>query len=133
MREALRPLKACASCFMTVHAVHIAETDWTCTHAAWHDLAACPVQVSALVFYGRKRYARILNVYLDRNLARNGGVLHEVFPFSTSVFHALPAARCSSCRASTGCCLPAHLLRAPACSAHAAPPAVTSCTVVLQA
>jgi hypothetical protein len=37
--------------------------------------------VSALVLYGRKRYARVLNAYLEANLARNGGVLHEVVFF----------------------------------------------------
>lgn len=37
------------------------------------------MQVIALVFYGRKRYASILNTYLERNLARNGGILSEVW------------------------------------------------------
>lgn len=36
------------------------------------------MQVIALVFYGRRRYASILNVYLERNLASNGGILAEV-------------------------------------------------------
>lgn len=36
------------------------------------------IQVSALVFYGRKRFVKILNCYLERNLIDNGGVLNEV-------------------------------------------------------
>ena len=35
-------------------------------------------QVGALVFYGRRRYMKLLNMYLERNLAINGGVLDEV-------------------------------------------------------
>lgn len=35
-------------------------------------------RVTALVFYGRRRQARILAAYLERNLAQNGGVLHQV-------------------------------------------------------
>ncbi|KAK9917316.1 hypothetical protein WJX75_003075 [Coccomyxa subellipsoidea] len=34
--------------------------------------------VGALVFYGRRRYVKLLNVYLERNLAQNGGILDEV-------------------------------------------------------
>ena len=39
------------------------------------------LQVGALVFYGRRRYMRILNAYLERNLASNGGILHEACTF----------------------------------------------------
>ena len=35
-------------------------------------------QVGALVFYGRRRYMKLLNMYLERNLAINGGILDEV-------------------------------------------------------
>ena len=34
--------------------------------------------VSALVFYGRKRYVEILNCYLEKNLLVHGGILSEV-------------------------------------------------------
>lgn len=34
--------------------------------------------VSALVFYGRKRYVEILNCYLQENLLAHGGILSEV-------------------------------------------------------
>ncbi len=30
------------------------------------------------MFYGRRRYVKLLNVYLERNLAKNGGILDEV-------------------------------------------------------
>ncbi len=35
-------------------------------------------QVGALVFYGRRRYVKLLNMYLERNLATHGGILDEV-------------------------------------------------------
>ena len=56
-------------------------------------------QVGALVFYGRRRYVRILNAYLERNLARNGGI--------PSTRCALPAPRSFS--------IPLHACK---CSAH---------------
>ncbi|KAI9140079.1 hypothetical protein BKA69DRAFT_1081742 [Paraphysoderma sedebokerense] len=34
--------------------------------------------VSAVIFYGRRESVRILNCYLERNLAKNGGILSEV-------------------------------------------------------
>ena len=36
------------------------------------------LQVTALVFYGRKRFMSILNYYLERNLASQGGILQSV-------------------------------------------------------
>merc|ERR1719473_698179 len=35
-------------------------------------------KIYALVYYGRKEYAEILNVYLERNLRANGGVIDKV-------------------------------------------------------
>eukprot|EP00884_Botryococcus_braunii_P021796 jgi/Botrbrau1/82/Bobra.0022s0072.1 len=37
-----------------------------------------PLQVTALVFYGRRERFKILNSYLERNLVSAGGILHEV-------------------------------------------------------
>jgi hypothetical protein len=34
--------------------------------------------VKGYVFYGRRRYVQVLNCYLERNLAENGGLLSEV-------------------------------------------------------
>lgn len=36
------------------------------------------IHVTALVFYGRKRFVQILNCYLEQNLVDNGGILSEV-------------------------------------------------------
>lgn len=81
MREALRPLKACSlrpKLSLLGEGRHECERNCACPCSRMPDMASCPAQVGALVFYGRKRYARILNAYLERNLARDGGVLHEV-------------------------------------------------------
>lgn len=43
--------------------------------------------MGALVFYGRRRYAKVLNMYLERNLAANGGILHEVIVLHTDSNH----------------------------------------------
>lgn len=43
---------------------------------AW--LQESGVRVSAIVFYGRKRYVRVLDGYLKRNFASAGGLLEEV-------------------------------------------------------
>jgi len=37
--------------------------------------------VSAVAFYGRRRYVRILDKYLKQNLISAGGLLEEVSPF----------------------------------------------------
>lgn len=42
------------------------------------SLSPCILQVRVLVFYGRRRYMRILHPYLERNLVANGGLIHEV-------------------------------------------------------
>ncbi|CAL8463666.1 g3200 [Coccomyxa elongata] len=42
------------------------------------QMKAAGKKVGALVFYGRRRYAKLLNMYLERNLAANGGILDEV-------------------------------------------------------
>ena len=36
------------------------------------------VRVTALVFYGRREYVRVLDAYMKQNLNKNGGVLEEV-------------------------------------------------------
>lgn len=36
------------------------------------------IHVSALVFYGRRQYVRVLDGYIKRNLASVGGLLEEV-------------------------------------------------------
>ncbi len=36
------------------------------------------LQVTAVVFYGRRQVVRIMNAYLERNLVQNGGVLYKV-------------------------------------------------------
>ena len=43
---------------------------------AW--LQESGIHVSAIVFYGRKRYVRVLDGYLKRNLVSAGGLLEEV-------------------------------------------------------
>ena len=44
-------------------------------------LKASKVRVSAVAFYGRRRYVRILDKYLKENLISAGGLLEEVLPF----------------------------------------------------
>ncbi len=44
-------------------------------------LKASKVRVSAVAFYGRRRYVRILDKYLKQNLISAGGLLEEVSPF----------------------------------------------------
>lgn len=48
-----------------------------CTRAELAD-ALVARQVTALVFYGRRRNVKLLNRYLESNLASAGGILHEV-------------------------------------------------------
>ncbi|DBA99133.1 TPA: hypothetical protein ACH3X1_014265 [Trebouxia sp. C0004] len=44
----------------------------------WREwLQESGVRVSAIVFYGRKRYVRVLDGYLKRNLVSAGGLLEE--------------------------------------------------------
>ena len=48
------------------------DTNWR----PW--LQASKVKVSAVVFYGRRRYARVLDKYIKQNLIPSGGILEEV-------------------------------------------------------
>lgn len=48
------------------------DTNWR----PW--LQASNIQVSAIAFYGRRRYVRILDKYIKQNLVSAGGVLEEV-------------------------------------------------------
>ena len=46
---------------------------------AWRPwLKESNIKVSAVVFYGRRRYVRILDKYLKQNLCSAGGLLQEV-------------------------------------------------------
>ena len=47
-------------------------------------LKASNLRVSAVAFYGRRRYVRILDKYLKQNLISAGGLLEEVSPFLCS-------------------------------------------------
>lgn len=47
-------------------------------------LKASKIRVSAVAFYGRRRYVRILDKYLKQNLISAGGLLEEVSPFLCS-------------------------------------------------
>lgn len=68
-------------------------------HSLWHPatiyhdpfverLQKHRFNISALVFYGRRRYVKILNCYLEQNLIENGGLLSEVIFVSKTNQHA---------------------------------------------
>ncbi|KAJ3167415.1 hypothetical protein HDU88_002337 [Geranomyces variabilis] len=43
--------------------------------------------LTAIIFYGRRRYARLLSCYLERNLVRNGGILEKVIWVQRTTAH----------------------------------------------
>ena len=56
------------------------DTEWKAL------LTADKVQVSAIVFYGRRRYVRILDKYIKKNLLSVGGLLEEVMDVYATFF-----------------------------------------------
>jgi len=56
------------------------DTNWR----PW--LKASKIRVSAIAFYGRRRYVRILDKYIKQNLVSAGGLLEEVRLLCVSSF-----------------------------------------------
>lgn len=73
------------------------QTPCSMTQQAWQSRSVKPnsVQLSAIVFYGRRHHVRVLDKYLKQNLVSVGGLLQEVSWPTVSNF-----ATCSTCHAS---------------------------------
>ena len=63
-------------------------------------LATSKVHVSAVVFYGRRRYVRILDKYIKRNLVSAGGLLEEVLACSCCSSCSVPHDSVAPCQSS---------------------------------